>query len=108
MGRGRSRSLRYAPVEITKEQETVNSEQLTIKADPLWGGQKERQPHKQQVAVELDHMADFLFEIGLEEVPARMIAGAEAELLRRTVALLGRERLLPEDRLESAGASFPR
>ncbi len=25
-------------------------------------------------------MADFLFEIGLEEVPARMIAGAEAEL----------------------------
>jgi glycyl-tRNA synthetase beta chain len=27
-------------------------------------------------------MADFLFEIGLEEVPARMIAGAQAELLR--------------------------
>ena len=25
-------------------------------------------------------MAEFLFEIGLEEVPARMIAGAEAEL----------------------------
>src|SRR5579875_2552829 len=39
-------------------------------------------------------MADFLFEIGLEEVPARMIAGAEAELARRTVALLGREGLL--------------
>ena len=39
-------------------------------------------------------MADFLFEIGLEEVPARMIAGAEAELLRRTVALLGKEGLL--------------
>ena len=39
-------------------------------------------------------MAEFLFEIGLEEVPARMIAGAEAELLRRTVALLERERLL--------------
>ena len=39
-------------------------------------------------------MADFLLEIGLEEVPARMIAGAEAELLRRTVALLGREGLL--------------
>src|SRR5258708_5813913 len=39
-------------------------------------------------------MADFLFEIGLEEVPARMIAGAEAELLRRTVALLEREQLL--------------
>jgi glycyl-tRNA synthetase beta chain len=41
-------------------------------------------------------MADFLFEIGLEEVPARMIAGAEAELLRRTVALLGREGLLED------------
>jgi glycyl-tRNA synthetase beta chain len=39
-------------------------------------------------------VADFLFEIGLEEVPARMIAGAEAELARRTVALLGREGLL--------------
>ncbi len=41
-------------------------------------------------------MASFLFEIGLEEVPARMIAGAEAELSRRTVALLGREGLLEE------------
>ncbi|HEX4156467.1 MAG TPA: glycine--tRNA ligase subunit beta [Acidobacteriaceae bacterium] len=41
-------------------------------------------------------MADFLFEIGMEEVPARMIAGAEAELARRTVALLGREGLLEE------------
>ena len=40
-------------------------------------------------------MAEFLFEIGLEEVPARMLAGAEAELLRRTVALLERERLVP-------------
>ena len=40
-------------------------------------------------------MAEFLFEIGLEEVPARMIAGAEAELLRRTLALLGKEALLP-------------
>jgi glycyl-tRNA synthetase beta chain len=39
-------------------------------------------------------MADFLFEIGLEEVPARMIAGAEAELLRRVVAMLGKEALL--------------
>ncbi len=28
-------------------------------------------------------MADFLLEIGLEEVPARMIAGAEAELGKR-------------------------
>ena len=39
-------------------------------------------------------MAEFLFEIGLEEVPARMIAGAEAELRRRVVGLLERERLL--------------
>jgi glycyl-tRNA synthetase beta chain len=36
---------------------------------------------------------DFLFEIGLEEVPARMIAAAQAELQRRIVALLERERL---------------
>jgi len=49
-------------------------------------------------------MADFLFEIGLEEVPARMVAGAEAELLRRTVALLGREGLLEEGvNLDSEG-----
>jgi glycyl-tRNA synthetase beta chain len=41
-------------------------------------------------------MADFLLEIGLEEVPARMIAGAQAELLRRTLALFGKEALLPE------------
>jgi glycyl-tRNA synthetase beta chain len=38
-------------------------------------------------------MADFLFEIGLEEVPARMVAGAEAELKKRVVEMLGRERL---------------
>ncbi len=44
-------------------------------------------------------MADFLFEIGLEEVPARMIAGAQAELLKRTLALLVREQLV--------GAEFP-
>ena len=42
-------------------------------------------------------MADFLLEIGLEEVPARMIAGAEAELLVRINALLTRERLLEAD-----------
>jgi len=41
-------------------------------------------------------MADFLFEIGLEEVPARMIAAAEAELSRRVEQLLLRERLLSE------------
>jgi glycyl-tRNA synthetase beta chain len=39
-------------------------------------------------------MADFLLEIGLDEVPARMIAGAEAELGRRVNDLLTRERLL--------------
>jgi glycyl-tRNA synthetase beta chain len=39
-------------------------------------------------------MAYFLLEIGLEEVPARMIAGAEAELGRRVSELLTRERLL--------------
>jgi glycyl-tRNA synthetase beta chain len=38
-------------------------------------------------------MSDFLFEVGLEEVPARMIASAEAELARRVTALLERERL---------------
>jgi glycyl-tRNA synthetase beta chain len=42
-------------------------------------------------------MASFLFEIGLEEVPARMIASAEAELRRRVMELLTRERLLAED-----------
>ena len=39
-------------------------------------------------------MSDFLLEIGLDEVPARMIAGAEAELGRRVNELLTRERLL--------------
>jgi glycyl-tRNA synthetase beta chain len=45
-------------------------------------------------------MADFLLEIGLDEIPARMIAGAEAELGRRVNDLLARERLLaPEAKL---------
>ncbi len=45
-------------------------------------------------------MADFLLEIGLEEVPARMIAEAEAELGKRLSDLLKRERLLaPEGKL---------
>jgi len=39
-------------------------------------------------------MADFLLEIGLEEVPARMIPAAEAELGKRVTDLLTRERLL--------------
>jgi glycyl-tRNA synthetase beta chain len=38
-------------------------------------------------------MAELLLEIGLEEIPARMIAGAEAELARRVEALLTRQRL---------------
>ena len=39
-------------------------------------------------------MSHFLFEIGLEEIPARMIAAAQAELARRVEELLTRERLL--------------
>ena len=39
-------------------------------------------------------MSDFLFELGLEEIPARMIASAEAELGKRIGDLLTRERLL--------------
>ena len=39
-------------------------------------------------------MADFLLEIGLEEIPARMIASAEADLGRRVTDLLTRERLI--------------
>jgi glycyl-tRNA synthetase beta chain len=41
-------------------------------------------------------MADFLLEIGTEEIPARMIDAAEAELQRRVGDLLARERLAPE------------
>src|SRR5277367_22115 len=44
--------------------------------------------------IELRDMADFLFEIGLEEVPARMIAGAQTELEQRVVKMLERERLI--------------
>ncbi len=39
-------------------------------------------------------MAEFLLEIGLEEVPARMLAHAQGELGERVRALLERERLL--------------
>src|SRR6266700_6911554 len=39
-------------------------------------------------------MPDFLLEIGTEEIPARMIAGAQEELQRRVVDLLNRERLV--------------
>ena len=39
-------------------------------------------------------MSDFLLELGLDEIPARMIAGAEAELGKRVHDLLARERVL--------------
>jgi glycyl-tRNA synthetase beta chain len=52
-------------------------------------------------------MADFLFEIGLEEIPARMIAGAQAELLRRVVGMLERERLVAAG-VEAESYSTPR
>jgi glycyl-tRNA synthetase beta chain len=42
-------------------------------------------------------MPDLLFEAGMEEIPARMIAAAEAELRERVMDLLGRERLLGAD-----------
>jgi glycyl-tRNA synthetase beta chain len=48
-------------------------------------------------------MAEFLCEIGLEEVPARMIAGAQAELEQRVVKMLERERLV---RSGAASRSF--
>ncbi len=52
-------------------------------------------------------MADFLLEIGLEEVPARMIASAQAELLKRALALLTREHLLAGEPV-AASYSTPR
>ena len=52
-------------------------------------------------------MPDFLLEIGLEEVPARMLASAQAELLKRTLALLTREKLISADQTAHA-CSTPR
>jgi glycyl-tRNA synthetase beta chain len=52
-------------------------------------------------------MAEFLFEIGLEEVPARMVAGAQAELQRRVVGMLERERLVAAG-VESKSFATPR
>ncbi len=46
-------------------------------------------------------MPDFLLEIGLEEVPARMIDAAQAELARRVGKVLIRERLTSNGKLES-------
>jgi glycyl-tRNA synthetase beta chain len=42
-------------------------------------------------------MAEFLFEIGLEEIPARMIASAEQELTTRVKSMLVAEKLLAAD-----------
>ncbi len=52
-------------------------------------------------------MPDLLFEAGMEEIPARMIAAAQAELTERVVELLRRERLL-EDEHEIHSYSTPR
>src|SRR5579862_8224606 len=41
-------------------------------------------------------MPNFLFELGLEEIPARMIASAEAELGKNIGDLLARERLFAD------------
>jgi len=46
-------------------------------------------------------MPDFLFEIGVEEIPARMIESARDELARRTGDLLVRERLAVSPSLEA-------
>jgi glycyl-tRNA synthetase beta chain len=51
---------------------------------------------------------EFLFEIGLEEVPARMIAGAEEELRKRAVALFQRERLIVGEDWGTISHSTPR
>ena len=42
-------------------------------------------------------MAEFLFEIGLEEIPARMIASAEQELAARVKTMLTTEKLVGEE-----------
>jgi len=52
-------------------------------------------------------MSDFLLELGLEEIPARMIAGAEAELGNRVGELLQRERLLaPEATVDAVITTY--
>jgi glycyl-tRNA synthetase beta chain len=51
-------------------------------------------------------MADFLLEIGTEEIPARMIDAAQEELGRRVEELLARERLA--DKAEVVTLSTPR
>ena len=46
-------------------------------------------------------MADFLLEVGTEEIPARMIDGAREELARRVGELVQRERLAESATVES-------
>ena len=41
-------------------------------------------------------MSQFLFEAGFEEIPSRMIAGAQEELARRVMDVLSKEQLLAE------------
>src|ERR1017187_2747684 len=54
-------------------------------------------------------MAEFLFEVGLEEVPARMIAGAQGEVKLRVVGMLRRANLLSsEDEPLAVSFSTPR
>src|SRR3954463_11185639 len=43
-------------------------------------------------------MADFLLEIGCEEIPARMLDSASAEIFTRVIELVVRERLGKPDR----------
>ena len=53
-------------------------------------------------------MPELLLEIGLEEIPARMIAVAEAELARRVEAMLIRQRLLTATAGQVISYSTPR
>jgi glycyl-tRNA synthetase beta chain len=53
-------------------------------------------------------MADLLLEIGLEEIPARMIAAAEAELATRIESVLTRQRLLGTPSAAITSYSTPR
>ena len=52
-------------------------------------------------------MSALLLEIGMEEIPASMIAAAQAELAQRVTKLLARERIAAND-LRATGYSTPR
>ncbi len=53
-------------------------------------------------------LSELLLEVGLEEIPARMIAAAEAELATRVQALLTRQRLLAGEGVVVSSYSTPR